>query len=260
MIDSGYDCPELLARCFDTEDWTLARFVDTAEAFMAEFVQLHPRFADIKFTGTNARNSVPLMSDLSNLRPWLLEKSWDRRAPFPYQNLDAQGRLTLQSRGSMGFKLSLTNGKSWDQKVDACIRSVGTTGTNAVTTLARKNHPEFQSGDLPMRLMALWIRHWPVAYASYGYNGWNEAVNFKLPPQECKGPFEVGWLTYFCDPAIGQWLPPEVKPQPLGPGVVFQLTPQMSRYDKPEDVALGLKIKAALDASGLKQSDLKPPP
>ena len=252
MIDSGNDCPELLARCEATPDWTLGQFADRVCAFVAEFVALHPMFADIRLCGRSAKDSPPLLSDLSNLRPWVLERSWSRDAPSPYTNLDAAGIPTVESSGSVGFSLSLTNGTGWDGTVDVGISRAGTccSGMTGDITLARKDHPEFKGGPLPMGLIEVMVRHWPVKYASYGLGGWNRKVNFALPADQ-RGPIEAGWLTYVADPSIAAHLPPGVEPKPLGRGVVFQLTPQISRYDHDGDVALGQDLKARLDASGL---------
>ena len=252
MIDLGDDCPELLARCEETPDWTLGKFADRACAFVADFVALHPMFADMRLCGRSAKDSPPLLSDLSNLRPWILERGWSSDPPSPYTNLDAAGKPTVDSSGSVGFSLSLTNAKDWDGKVDLSVRRAGTDGSGmtSVITLARKDNPQFRNGPLPLKLIELMVRHWPVKYASYGLGGWNRKVNFALAPDQ-RGPIEAGWLTYVADPSIAVHLPPGVEPKPLGRGVVFQLTPQISRYDDDGDVALGRDLKARLDASGL---------
>lgn len=152
-------------------------------------------------------------------------------------------------RGSLGFSFSLDNDRRWDSKIGLSIGSVGAKNFESVIqlTLARKNHPEFQSGPLPFQLLALFVKHWPVKAASFGFKGWDDVVNFSMPAGQDKTFIRAGWLTYFDKPDLVQQLPPVYALHPVGFGVALQLTPHMARWDDEADLTLGRRLKAAID-------------
>lgn len=261
-LDFGDACPELFASFGRTPDWTLSRFIEAANEFVAGFMKLHPKFADMRLCGKSAKDSPPLMLDLSNLRPWLMERSWADDRPHRYTALGANGKPTLASNGSVGFELGLTNATGFDGKVSLTINAVGaeSLGSNLSLVLPRKAHAEFESAELPLALLELTMKHWPVERAYYAFQGWGEPVLFDKPPKE-RRPNLVGWLTYLDDLRAIELMPPELglEPRRLGPGVLLQLTPHMSRYDDEADVARGKALKAALDDGGLYSQYAIPP-
>jgi hypothetical protein len=253
-IDSGDECPRLSASLGHTRDWTLGRFIDTAHAYVAAFMKLHPKFSDLRLCGTSAKDSPPLNTDLSNLRDWMMRRSWSDHRPQDYSERDADGKPTVLSSGSLGFDLTLTNATGFGRKLDLCIRNIGARrfSSSIEIDLARKAHPEFQTEAMALDLLNLTAQHWPVDRAYFAHSGWGPQVLYNDPPEK-RGPNVVGWLTYSSNPAVAQLLPPHMALDhcPFGPGLLVQLTPHMSRYDDPADVARGLAFKAALNDAGL---------
>ena len=113
---------------------------------------MHPLFADnMHLVGKSAKDCPPLSSDLSNLEAWILERGCHPRPPTNglYSNLSAKGKPTADSRGSMGFRFSLSDLKGWDGKVSVSMDTglSHRSGTCAIV-LPRKNHPEFKQMPL----------------------------------------------------------------------------------------------------------------
>lgn len=251
-MDLGEANPMLLARCHRWSSLTLGDFAARAHAFVAELVPVHPLFAGLRLVGERESDSPPLSADLSNLEPWMLERAWDRKAPNNhYSDLGSGGQPTAESKGSLGFKLMLSNLKSWDGKVDIELRFGSTTNTNICNLeLPRKDHPEFKDLALCTQLLELVVRHWPVHHASYGLAGWNGLVNWVGEPASRRGNIEINWLTYVDDPSVADVLPPQVKVCRVGSGVLFQLAEHFTSHLSVADVALGQEVRAALAAAG----------
>jgi hypothetical protein len=257
MMDLGDDCPKILVRC-RSEDCTLGDFAERAHTYLSQLILLHPLFSNLRLVGRSMKDSPPLENDLSNLRDWIDRRAWWTKMPtgVVYTNLRENSKPTSQSMGGMGFKISVSNLKGWDQKIEIDLEAGVSLSSNICNiVLPRKDHPEFQQQPFMGDLLELIVKHWPVSYASVANGGWNNAVNWteEPPPQD---QIEIGWLTYVADPSIAKALPPGIASHRCGPGVVFQLAEHFTSYKNPDDVALGLRVKQALAAAGrLRVSD-----
>lgn len=251
-MDLGTACPKLLARCRKS-DCTLGEFAERARNFLFELIPLHPGFSDLRLVGKSIKDSPPLAADLSNLKDWILRRAWMDRLPIgcEYTNLDLDGRPTLDSRSGLGFELGVSNLKGWDGKVDISFSDGNRESAICNIVLPRKDHPEFQQSALMRKMLEVVVRHSSVYYASVANGGWHNAVNW-LEEQATDNlrNIEVGWLTYVEDASIADALPSDIAVQPLGHGVMFQLCERFLSYERPEDVALGLRVKGALAAAG----------
>jgi hypothetical protein len=250
-MDLGNDCPELLVRCWDKE-CTLGEFADRAHAYLTELIPMHPLFSNLRLVGKSMKDSPPLMGDLSNLQDWIYKRACMEKMPtgVVYTDLDSEGNPTAASRKGMGFRTSVSNLKSWDAKVDIDMRAACGNANACNIVLPRKNHPEFHQQPLMGQLLELVVKHWPVRFASVGNGNWGNTVNWVGDPKEFQQNVEIGWLTYIADPSVADVLPPEVAVKRVGPGVVFQLGEHFSSHQRPEDVALGVRVKDALAAAG----------
>lgn len=251
-MSQGDACPILLARC-RIADCTLGEFAERAHNFLLELIPLHPGFADLRLVGKSVKDSPALAADLSNLKDWILRRAWLDRLPIgcEYTNLDLDGKPTLDSRGGLGFSLGVSNLKGWDGKVDISLSDGNGPSAICNIELPRKNHPEFQQSALMRKILEVVVRHSSVRYASVASGGWHTAVNwsYEQPDDDLRN-IEVGWLTYVEDASIADALPLGIAVQPLGHGVMFQLCERFLSYERPEDVALGLRVKGALAAAG----------
>jgi hypothetical protein len=261
MMDFGHDSPILLVRS-QPKDCTLGEFAERAHAYLLELSYKHPIFTNLRLVGKNMKDSPPLENDLSNLRDWIDRRAWWKKMPtgLEYTRLDPKGRPTSESAGGMGFKISVSNLKSWDQKVEIDLEA----GVNDITTnncniiLPRRIYPECRQQPFLGDLLQVLVKHWPVNYASIASTGWHTAVNWIGEPSSRERQIEIGWLTYVADPTIAEVLPPGIAAHRLGPGVVFQLAEHFTSYKNPEDVALGLRVKLALAAAGRLRMPSKP--
>jgi hypothetical protein len=250
-MDHGDACPELLVRCHQTP-CTLGEFADKAQAFMAELIPLHPGFAQLRFVAARSKARSPALApDLSNLRQGIVEYGWDREADkrwFTALDDDAD-RPTAASRSSLGFKMDLSNWTGWDDKIDifANLGSGGSHGDDCLATFPRKAFPEFRQQPLAGRLLDLFVKHWPVHYASYATRGWNVVVNFT---DDQKDNMEIGWLNYVDDPRVAEALPHDVVCKTLGAGVMFQLGDRLLDPSNSADMALAARVKQALAVAG----------
>lgn len=251
-MSQGDACPTLLARCRKA-DCTLGEFAERAHDFLLELIPLHPDFANLRLVGKSVKDSPPLAADLSNLKDWILRRAWLDRLPIgcEYTNLDLDGSPTFDSRGGLGFRLGVSNLKGWDGKVDISLSDGNGPSAICNIDLPRKDHPEFQQSALMRKMLEVVVRHSSVYYASVANGGWHNAVNW-LEEQATDNlrNIEVGWLTYVNDASIADALPLGIAVQPLGHGVMFQLGDRFLSYERPEDVALGLRVKSALAAAG----------
>jgi hypothetical protein len=250
-MDLGKDCPKLLVRNWN-EECTLGEFADQAHAYLTELIPMHPLFSNLRLVGKSMKDSPDLTSDLSNLKDWIYKRAWDKKMPtsFVWTDVDSKGNPTTASRGGTGFHASVSNLKSWDSKVDIDMSAARNHGNICNIVLPRKNHPEFQQQPLMGQLLELVVKHWPVRFASVGNGYWFNTVSWTGEPRDREGEAEIGWLTYIADPSVADILPPEVIVKRVGPGVVFQLGDHFSSHERPEDVALGLRVKDALAAAG----------
>jgi Immunity protein 52 len=250
-MNTDEDCPELLVRC-RPEDYSLGEFSDKAHAYLSELIPLHPLFSDLRLVGKNEKDSPPLQPNLANLQDWILRRAWWTKMPtgLVYSDLDQNSMPTEASRGGMGFKIGVSNLKSWDGKVAIDMRSsLSKSGNTCNIILPRKNYPEFYQQPLMGQLLELVVEHWPAKYASVSNIGWNNAVNWVGEHASRAGQFEIGWLTYVADPSVAEALPSKIQVRRFGQGVIFQLTEEFSSYKNPEHVALGLRVKEALAAA-----------
>jgi hypothetical protein len=250
MSDVGATCPDLLVRCHRTP-CTLGEFADKSYAFLSELIPLHPGFAQLRFIVGRSKVGSPLLEpDLSNLRAGIFEYGWDHEAdPAVFSELDNDGKPTANSRSRLGFRLSLSNWTSWDDKIDMSAKagSGGSLADHCLATFPRKAYPEFSRHPLAGQLLEVFVKHWHVHYASYATRGWNSGFNFNdHDPHN----MEIGWLNYVDDPRVAEALPRDVACKTLGAGVMFQLGDRLLNPDDPDDLALASRVKQALAAAG----------
>jgi hypothetical protein len=255
----GEDNPILMGLMRFEDGCSLGTFAQQAQGFVADLIALHPIFGGLGILD-GTRGPYPLIApDASNVAELVCKWGWARDIPEGYDHRDAKGQPTAESRPlkTLDFKLSMTNlNKNWDDKV-----SVGASrrpryderGFRGVINidLPRVTHPEFrQDLALARRLMELVVVYWPIQMASYGYYGFRKAVSRGPDAPKGRTDIEINWLTYIDDPTVVSALPTGVQVNPLGPGILMQLAPEILSHHKPEHIALGKTVRESLRAAG----------
>jgi hypothetical protein len=245
-VDMGDESPELLS-WLQPSEVAFGGFCERVRAFMTDLMKVHQAFKGLHFTGRSANGGPPLSDDLSNLEAGLLAYGWDKKAPKNwYTNLGADGAPTEATISSLGFRFSITNGKSWDDQVSVslsfgCMPPV----TSVVSiTLPRKTLAEFRGSLLANELFITVNRHWPARHAWYASRGWTQY--FTLEPLADTVP-KVGWLTFLPDvKAKPVDAPAGVTAQACGAGVCLQLGDEWLDWRNPNHVKSAAQLRESI--------------
>jgi hypothetical protein len=245
------DNPELAAELSPEHSCSLGEFAERAADYILEMRALHPAFGTLGYL-TEGKGGYPAVpNERDALLSLLLEWAWDRKPPQPYTNLSSAGKPTAASEGSMGFKVSLTNKRSWDDKVDLGVEYGSTSKRFSAGfcdfMLPRVALPEFrEDAQLIKRLMALVVKHWPVEIALYGLVG----VHFQASEIHKGRWSRFNWINYHHDPSIADVLPSDVQVEAMGSGIVYQLGPRLLSYNDHADLDRLQRVRDALIAAG----------
>jgi hypothetical protein len=247
----GDDNLDLIADLLPERSCTLGEFAERAAEYVLDLRALHPAFADLDFLTHGRSGYPPVPNERSALIDLLLEWAWDREPPRPYTELSSGGRPTRGSEGSMGFRFSLTNNRSWDDKVNLGVRygsnSNALKGGTCDFRLPRLAWPEFRE-DVPLikRLVELVVKHWPVDILLYGFSGILSRAN-----EIHRGRWSrFNWINYHHDPSIADVLPSDVQVEAMGSGIVYQLGPRLLSYNDHADLDRLQRVRDALIAAG----------
>jgi hypothetical protein len=258
-MNLGEHNPKLMG-VFRIEDGcSMGEFEQQAQAFVKDLITVHPAFGGLGILN-GTRGPYPLVDETaSNVAALVRHWGWDRGRPENFDRLDENGELTVASKGRSiaSFKLSMTNpNKNWDDKVsvNAARRGAGPQrdmrGVVNIT-LPRVNFPEFRTDlQLARRLVDVVVRHWPVQSLQYGFYGLNNVVNWGPGSPRGRDNQELNWLCYSDDPSLAEALPPEVHVDPLGQGILMQLSPEILSHHNPEHVVWAERVREALRAAG----------
>jgi hypothetical protein len=255
----GEENPKLKGLMRIEDGCTLDEFAQQAQAYMQDLIAVHPAFGGLgMLNGT--RGPYPLVNELAtNVAELVNHWGWDRQAPDAYTHVDEGRKLTAISRPIrvMGFELKLTNrNKDWNDLVSVWVdrRNAGPKRKMRGVInldLPRVDLPEFRTDlQLARRLMEVAVRHWPVQTLQYGLYGLHIAVNLRGDLSSSRKNQELNWLSYSDDPSLADALPPEVRVDPLGPGILMQLSPAILSHHNPEHMALAERVRDALEAAG----------
>jgi hypothetical protein len=259
MSSLGEDNPKLMGVMRLEEGCSLGTFAQQAQGFVADLIALHPIFGGLGILN-GTRGPYPLVApDASNVAELVCKWGWNRSLPEGYDRHDAKGQLTAESRSldMMDFNLSMTNlNKGWDDKVSVGASRRprgGKRNFHGVINidLPRATHPEFrQDLALARRLMELVIAHWPIQMASFGYYGFLKTLRWGPDAPKGRTEIEINWLTYIDDPVVAWALPTSVQVNPLGPGILMQLAPEILSHHKPEHITLAQTVRESLRTAG----------
>lgn len=249
-MNSGDQGPVLLARCVRGLPVTLDQFAERCQAYLTDLIALHSGFAGLHFVKSGDPKKPPVLTaDFANLMEGLMAYGWDPKLSG-YTELGLDKKPTGNTVGN--FRLSLSNWLGFDDKFDVTVAVSPKSyhPTNCVLDFPSLNHPEFLSGPLPMQILDVVLKHWPVRYASFETRGWNNEFNWSRPNEETRGCFELGWHTFVDDASVAEALPPDVTVRKVGNGIVFSLFDSMPDFTNPAHVERGRQVRAALERAG----------
>jgi|JI8StandDraft_2_1071088.scaffolds.fasta_scaffold07260_3 hypothetical protein len=240
---------------------SLGEFAEQAQSYVQDLITLHPAFRDLGVMNDTPGPFPPINESATNVAELVTEWGWDHQMPDAFTDLDELRRPTATSRptGTMGFHLDLSNRhSSWDDRLTVSVRrnNAGPRPHRPLRgvfnlCLPRAAHPEFRTDILlARRLMELAVRHWPVQTLQYGLDGMDLTVNARGDLSSSRKNQELNWLSYSDDPSLANALPPEVRVEPLGPGILMQLSPTILSHHNPEHVDLAERVRDSLEAAG----------
>lgn len=239
------------AACWiDKPQVTLGEFADQVERFVARLPALHPAFQGLHLVGNGKKDSPALAADLSNLRHWVLRRSWHEGAPTNarYSHQQADGSLTPQSRGDMGFSLELSDLKAAPEKLQVAVTDGAPERGCMQLTIPALLADAVGGTDLVARLLDLVRDIWPVRFATLYSSSWDAAVNPAPPSQNL---LPIGGITFSTDETLVKALPPATQWQALvGGGVMFTVTKRPDRLDA-QAIAQAMAIRASLASHGM---------
>ncbi len=237
----------------DTPQVNLGQFAEQVERFLAHLPglpALHPAFQGLHLVGDGKKDSPALAADLSNLRPWVLRRSWHEGAPSNalYSHRQADGSLTPQSRGDMGFSLELSNLRPASERLQLVVADGAKERGCVQLTIPTLLAEVVGEADFVTRLLELIRSVWPVRFATLYSSSWDEAVNPAPPSQNL---LPIGGMTFSSDAALAKALPAGTPWQAAaGGGVLVTVTTRPDRLDA-HAMAQAMSIRAALAAQGM---------
>lgn len=229
---------------------TLGEFADRCTRLLSGLVALHPAFRQLHLVGDGKKDSPPLAGDLSNLRPWVLHRSWHAGAPSNarYSHQKADGSLSLQSQGRLGFSLELGNLRTGPDKLQVVVSDGAPERGGVQVTIPQNLAEVFADVAFFRQLVELLRASWPVRFGVLYSASWDEAVNPAPPAQDL---LPIGGITYCSDGTLVEALPPGTRWLATGDGgVVFTVTPRPDRLE-PAAIAEARALRAALAGHGL---------
>jgi hypothetical protein len=239
------------AACWiNTPQVTLGQFADQVERFAAQLATLHPAFQGLHLVGDSKKDSPALTADLSNLRQWVMRRSWHEGAPTNarYSHQQPDGSLTPLSRGDMGFSLELSNLRASPEKLQLIVTDGAKERGCVQLTIPATLAGAMGDTDFVTSLLDLIRINWPVRFASLYSSSWDEAVN-PAPPSHNLLP--IGGITFSTDASLVQALPARTPWRAMtGGGVLLTVTARPDQLDA-QALAQAVAIRAALAAHGM---------
>jgi hypothetical protein len=230
---------------------SLGEFADRVERLIQALRQLHPMFKELYLIGTSKKDSPELAADLSNLKPWVFARSWAEPVPTnaPYSHYNAQGLLTAESKGHMGFSVSIGNLRPPGYEVWMRVGDGRDTGGGINIALPHTVGDDIFSLDFFKSLLNVVSASWEVRNADMATLSWLEALGWYEPAYINALP--IGGITYSADGTIVEGLPAGTRWEAFGnSGVIFHITERPDRLD-PEHLRQAKAIRDSLAAHGL---------
>jgi len=229
---------------------TLGEFADRSTRLLSGLVALHPAFRQLHLVGDSRKDSPLLAGDLSNLRPWVLHRSWYPGAPSNarYSHQKADGSLSLQSRGDLGFSLELGNLRAGPDKLQLMVTDGAPARGGVQLTIPQSLAEVFASTAFFRQLIELLRASWSVRFGVLYSASWDEAVNPAPPAQDL---LPIGGITYCSDGTLVEAVPAGTRWLATGDGgVVFTITERPDRLE-PAALTEAKGLRAALAAHGM---------
>jgi hypothetical protein len=239
------------AACWiNTPQVTLGQFADQVERFAAQLPTLHPAFQGLHLVGDSKKDSPALAADLSNLRHWVMHRSWHESAPTNarYSHQQPDGSLMPVSRGDMGFSLELSNLRAAPEKLQLIVTDGARERGCVQLTIPAFLADAVGDTDFVERVLSLVRSIWPVRFATLYSSSWDQAVNPAPPAQNL---LPIGGITFSTDATLVKALPAGTSWQATtGGGVLLTVTTRPDRLDA-HAIAQAVAIRASLAAHGM---------
>ena len=198
----------------------LGDFAERVRAVVSNLSRSMPAFRHLHLMGDSEQDSPVLADDLSNLKPWIFQRSWNDAAPKTYSHRLADGSLSAESMGELGFSFDLGNLRPCESNTRLRISDSGPQGGGLYITLPPAR-AELHTVAAVRAMLSAMLPAWDVRCAYTGTLAWNEAVN----PDSTDGiNLPIGGITYSSEASLISALPEGMQHERWGDGVLLIIT------------------------------------
>lgn len=226
---------------------SLGEFADHVQRLLEQLPSLHPVFRGLHLIGNSKKDSPLLAEDLSNLRSWVMRRSWHERVSTnsPYSHLESDGSLTPQSTGKMGFSIDLGNLKLPDDGLRLSVSGGSPIGGSVSMSLPPKLVDQLGSVHFIKQLLQVILDIWPIRCAFTTTRAWHNRVNPSFGDWET---LPIGGITYSSDGTLVEALPSWTAWEPFGKGgLLIKVTERPDRLEA-QATAAAIAVRESLAA------------
>ncbi|NQX13297.1 hypothetical protein HQQ80_16850 [Microbacteriaceae bacterium VKM Ac-2855] len=202
---------------------TFGEFITKTREFLEGLRELHPVFGTWFVLGDRMGDEKPLGTNLEHLESLALERGWSTETPKDwFTHLDAHGRPAVDCVVDVGWGFGLVTEPEAQQSSDFVHSSI----TVGIKMPRVPNHVSLEVRDpasplldpaVSERVFRYMIEFWDPDRALVTEQAFRGAVHDPDTKEQ------LGWLNYRADSSFVDFLPEEVRREPVGTGALFRI-------------------------------------
>ena len=247
-LESEFPDPARFTACWlGGPQESLGEFADHVQRLLEQLPTLHPVFRGLHLIGDSKRDSPVLAEDLSNLRSWVMRRSWCEGVSTnsPYSHLENDGSLTPQSTGKMGFSIDLGNLKPPRDELRLSVSGGSPIGGSVSMSLPPKLVDHLGSVQFVKQLLVAIMGIWPIRCAFTTTRAWHNTVNPNFGDWET---LPIGGITFSSDGTLVEALPSGTAWEPFGKGGLLINVTERPDHLETEATAAAIAVRESLAA------------
>lgn len=244
--------------------WTLAlhrrpssleEYQDQTRELLARFQRSYAEFRHL--LAVSPRTTRAISPDLTELANDIACLVFDELHPTDYLHLTDQGVLGPRSLSKIGFsvsyalldstgsvipierggaRLTLQGSSASDEPEATAVLEI----TEAASWIDSSNRRYFKE------LLSYLLTSWPSSFGGVSVENYQQRIRGAN-----RASYAGQWLYYLPFPHLARCLPPDIRHEPFGNGILIETTPHMPDVNNPADVAAGIRVRDVLDEFGL---------